>query len=99
MQLFTDFWRDRRGAGSQALAVSAALIMVASVAASTALDKLTSGGKFGTIAFIDSRGSISIGQPLQTAGGTAPVFNSIDHSATGSINRPIILDPCTGKQK
>ena len=30
----------------------------------------------------------------------APNFNSIDYSATGSVNgQSVILDPCTGRQK
>jgi hypothetical protein len=92
----SDFWRDQRGSGVQTLAISAAVIALASMAASSALDKFAQAGGFPTIAFIDSKGSYTLGA---AGAGKAPVFNNIDTTATASIGRPIILDPCTGKQK
>lgn len=99
MLVFKDFWADRRGSGIQALAISAAVIGLASVAASSALDKFAQAGGFPTIAFIDSSSLPQYGGGQAGGGGKAPVFNNVDASSTASINRPIILDPCTGKQK
>ena len=99
MVRLTDFWRDRRGAAQQTLAISAALVALASVAASSLLERMARDGSFPTIAFIDSRGSIALGPQAAKVSGNGPIFNSIDHTVTGSISRPIILDPCTGKQK
>ena len=94
MSILKDFWHDRRGSGLQTLAISAAVIALASVAASSALDKFAQAGGFPTIAFIDSH------TLTQTNGaGKAPIFNTVDSSTTASINRPIILEPCTGKQR
>lgn len=90
----SDFWRDQRGSGIQTLAISAAVIALASVAASSAMEQFARNGGFPTIAFIDSR---TLAQAA--ANGKAPVFTNVDTSTTASINRPIILDPCTGKQK
>jgi hypothetical protein len=94
MSILKDFWADKRGSGIQTLAISAAVIGLASVAASSALEKFAQAGGFPTIAFIDSHSF-----PAPGSGGKAPVFNNVDTSATASINRPVILDPCTGKQK
>ncbi len=91
---FSDFWRDQRGSGIQTLTISAAVLALASVAASSALEQFAKAGGFPTIAFIDSRTAV-----LPGAGARVPVFNNIDTSTTASISRPIILDPCTGKQK
>ena len=90
----SDFWRDQRGSGIQTLAISAAVIALASVAASSAMEQFARNGGFPTIAFIDAG---TLAQARSNA--KTPVFNNIDSTATASINRPIILDPCTGKQK
>ena len=91
------FWRlssNERGSGFETLAIAASVLALASVAATSALERYAQVGGFPTIASVDSQSA-----PLLGAGGKAPVFNGIDLSATGSINRPIVLEPCTGKQK
>ena len=92
------FWRlssNERGSGFETLAIAASVLALASVAATSALERYAQVGGYPTIASVD----YSQSAPLPGAGGKAPVFNGIDLSATGSINRPIVLEPCTGKQK
>ena len=94
MSRIGNVWRNERGSSMETLAIAAVVIALASVAASSALEKYAQADGLPSLASIDSRPA-----SLPGAGANAPVFNGIDMSATGSINRPIVLEPCTGKQK
>ena len=94
MARFGNMWRNERGSGVKTLALVGAVVALASVAASSALEKYARVGGSPTYASVNSRPV-----PLPGAGGKSPVFDGTDMSATGSINRPIVLEPCTGKEK
>ena len=94
MSILKDFWNEQRGSGLQTLAISAAVIALASVAASSALDKFAQAGGFPTIAFIASN------TLAHSAGaGKTPVFTNVDNSSTASVDRPVAAGPCPGKQR
>ena len=89
-------WHERGGPGMQTLAISAAIIALACVAASSTLDRLAQDGNLSTIASLGPSRSVMAGG---TAAARAPAFNALAMTPTAAINQPIAPEPRTGKQK
>jgi hypothetical protein len=85
------FWNDRRGSVIEKLAVLAAAISLGALFVGRAAQDLAENGGLPTFAML------SPGQYV--ANKSTSNFTSIDYAATGSINKRIVLDPCTGQEK
>ena len=87
------FWKHESGSTLEYVAVGAALVAAAALFVGYSAQQLASEGDLPTIAFLSPDQYVA-------KKSRAPSFNSIDYTATGALNgRPIVLDPCTGRQK
>ncbi|WP_158815123.1 hypothetical protein [Methylocapsa sp. S129] len=87
------FWKHRTGSSVEYFAVGAALVAAGALFVGYSAQQLASEGDLPTIAFLSPDQYVA-------KKSKAPSFNSIDYSATGSVNgQKIVLDPCTGRQK
>jgi hypothetical protein len=87
------FWKQESGSTVEYVAVGAALVAAAALFIGYSAQQLASDGDLPTIAFLSPDQYVA-------KKSKAPSFNSIDYTATGTLNgQPIILDPCTGRQK
>ena len=87
------FWKNNSGSTVEYVAVGAALIAASALFIGYSAQQLASDGDLPTIAFLSPDQYVA-------KKSKPPSFNSIDYSATGSINgQKIVLDPCTGRLK
>jgi hypothetical protein len=87
------FWKHRSGSAVEYFAVGAALVAAAALFVGYSAQQWASEGELPTIAFLSPDQYVA-------KKSKAPSFNSIDYTATGSVNgQSIVLDPCTGRQK
>jgi hypothetical protein len=90
---FCRFWKHQSGSSVEYFAVAAALVAAAALFVGYSAQQLASEGELPTIAFLSPDQYVA-------KKSKAPSFNSIDYTATGSVNgQKIVLDPCTGRQK
>lgn len=87
------FWKQQSGSTIEYVAVGAALVAAAALFVGYSAQQLASDGELPTIAFLSPDQYVA-------KKSKPPSFNSIDYTATGSVNgKPVVLDPCTGRQK
>jgi hypothetical protein len=87
------FWKNNSGSAIEYFAVGAALVAAAALFVGYSAQQWAIEGDLPTIAFLSPDQYVA----KKTK---APSFNSIDYTATGSVNgQKIVLDPCTGRQK
>jgi hypothetical protein len=87
------FWKHNSGSAIEYFAVGAALVAAAALFVGYSAQQWAIEGDLPTIAFLSPDQYVA----KKTK---APSFNSIDYTATGSVNgQKIVLDPCTGRQK
>ena len=87
------FWKHRSGSAVEFFAVGGVLVAAAALFVGYSAQELAREGNFPTVAFLSPDQYVA----KKTK---APNFNSIDYTATGSVNgQRIVLDPCTGRQK
>jgi hypothetical protein len=87
------FWKHHSGSAVEYFAVGAALVAAAALFVGYSAQQWAAEGDLPTIAFLSPDQYVA----KKTK---APNFNSIDYTATGSVNgQRIVLDPCTGRQK
>ena len=87
------FWKHNSGSAIEYFAVGAALVAAAALFVGYSAQQWAIDGDLPTIAFLSPDQYVA----KKTK---APSFNSIDYTATGSVNgQKIVLDPCTGRQK
>ena len=79
------------------LGVTAVVIAVTCVAAANALSVMAQNGSLPVLAFAPAKPA------LVAQNGKGPKFDNVDSTPTGSLrtyfDQPVILDPCTGRQK
>ncbi len=92
MRFFKLFWRNERGSLTQQIAMFAVFVTIGAVALATFLDRATRDGGAAAIAMLH------LSPPTSSRVAGLPE-NGVDPTPTGSISRPIILDPCTGREK
>jgi len=91
--MISRFWRHRTGSAVEYFAVGSVFVAVAAVFIGYSAQQLASDGDLPTIAFLSPDQYVA-------KKSKAPSFNSIDYTATGSVNgQRIVLDACTGRQK
>ena len=92
---------DPNGYMRYSIGLTAVVIAITAVAAANLLGQAAQNGNLPMIAFLSPKAA----PPSGPAGATGKPsrFDNIDYDATGSIQnflqRPVILDPCTGRQK
>jgi hypothetical protein len=86
------FLKNQRGAMVEKVAVVAGLLALASLFLGSEVEQMALNGALPTVALL------APDQYVATKGKN-PNFDSIDYTATGSINGRIVLDPCTGRPK
>ena len=81
------------------LGVTAVVITVTCVAAANALSVMAQNGSLPVLAFAPAKPATV----AQNGQGKGPKFDNVDPAPTGSLrtyfDQPVILDPCTGRQK
>ena len=89
--------QDPNGYMRYSLGLTAVIVTITCVAGANGLSQMAQSGSLPAIAFLSPKG----------AAPAAPIkpsrFDSIDYGATGTVRnflqQPVILDPCTGRQK
>lgn len=100
MGAFKTFWRDGRGSVVGRFGNAALVLTIGAVVLASLLDRATKDGG-ALIAFLQPKGSPAAGASgaMQVAQGQVRRAKDVDLTPTGSITRPIILDPCAGQQR
>ena len=92
---------DPNGYMRYSIGLTAAVIAITAVAAANLIGQAALNGNLPAIAFLSPKAATPSGPASATAKPSR--FDNIDRDATGSIQtflqRPVILDPCTGRQK
>jgi hypothetical protein len=91
--MISKFCRNDSGSAVEFFAIGGVFVAAIALFVGYSAQQFASEGELPTIAFLSPDQYVA-------KKSKAPNFNSIDYSATGSVNgQSIILDPCTGRQK
>lgn len=99
MAVFKKSENDVHGFVPYSIGLAAIVVTITCVAGASVLNQVAQNGNLPVLAWSKDK-TLAVAQAKPA---TAPRFNSIDRTATGSIDNflahPVLLDPCTGKEK